>query len=118
MRIYEYAILLQSPLELGQFVPCKDGEPMEKPEHFNAWLKDPIRNGHFPLGINCENYQKALDRCLFKDWIYKDGYLESHQTGFSLKEMPWKTIEDVINADVDLFVTQTTLNLIKLLVKS
>lgn len=70
---------LKSTPKLGDFVPTNEkGEVMEKPDKFDDWLKEPIRNGHFPLGVNCEKFQQALDRVIWKGWEVVEGETKYH----------------------------------------
>lgn len=55
-RLDTYLTLIQTPIELGQFVACKDGEPLEKPR-----LK---------MTFAQEEYEEALDKVLFEGWNY------------------------------------------------
>ena len=73
LLIYNKANFLKSQPKLGDFVACNEaGEVMEKPDKFEDWLKDSIRNGYYPLGITCEKFQQAQSRVLWKGWEIKE----------------------------------------------
>ena len=63
--INEYADFITQPLTLSQFVPCKDGVPMEEPETyrhqvgFDEW--DEIYDQH-----ELHEYQQAVDAVIFE----------------------------------------------------
>jgi len=106
---HKYAKLLQTPLELGQFIPCKDGEPMEKPSKWGAWENGTLNLSHLTKS-ECMAYQMALESVLFKGWAFgNNGFLVNEfggcigvrtDKGFTFLHKDtvpnWKTIEDII----------------------
>jgi hypothetical protein len=69
-RVRKYAQLLQNPLSLDMFIPCKDGEPIEKPipEDISKASEDVAEcmiDKHEKLEAK---YQEALDNVLFEGW--------------------------------------------------
>ena len=67
------AQFLKQPPELGQFIPVdKEGNPMEKPDEFNAKYYDSVDHTMKEMFLkdkyesDLEEYQKALDKVLFK----------------------------------------------------
>lgn len=100
LLIDKYAQFLQSTTQLSDFVPCKDGVPLEKPEkpkecnckgieHYchddKKWAKSQMANCK-----NCEiclwgersnqfeEYQEALDNCKFKGFEIVEGETKYH----------------------------------------
>ena len=70
-RLINYINLLNKPLELGMFVPCVDGVPLEKPKI--------IEMNCFDEGVYCyENqeegdiYQEAEKKVLFNVVLYQN----------------------------------------------
>ena len=55
-------------LELGMYVPCVDGVPLEKPENYNKWVSYNLQGLELYFGneIECEQYQQAEKNVLFK----------------------------------------------------
>ena len=103
-RVTEYVKLLQTPLELGQFIPCdENGYPIEKPEDY---------------GDDC---MESLNKILFKEWkevINQVTNTELTQIAnathnITLKHLgkhkflnEYKTIEDLINFGIELIPSQ------------
>ena len=57
------------PLALWMFVPCgEDGEPMEKPDHYEDWINDVGRARSFAEIISLQDYEDAEKRVLFEGW--------------------------------------------------
>jgi len=113
-----YAQLLQTPRELGMFIPCNsDGEPMEKPKGFDEWTDKPYTKQLHQEWIKLvQDYYKALDSVLFEGWdvdIREFGTTISMNDIFiSIRDGYWeldgnevKTIEDLIK--IGLQVTDT-----------
>lgn len=51
------------PLELGQFIPVKDGKPLEKPVNNRGFLESDEK-----FNIRFEEYETALSKVLFEGW--------------------------------------------------
>ncbi|NOQ49429.1 MAG: hypothetical protein GQ553_02035 [Nitrosomonadaceae bacterium] len=63
--VYTYS----QPLALWMFVPCgEDGEPMEKPDHYEDWINDVSRARSFAEIISLQDYEAAQKRVLFEGW--------------------------------------------------
>lgn len=61
-----YAKFLQTPLNLGQFFPCKDGEPLKKLAKIDYTLvSDPSYTAN-EKRLEFQEYQQAEERVLFK----------------------------------------------------
>ena len=106
----KYCDLMQTPLALEMFVPCKDGEPMEKPRFALPEENDTdIRQNQKAFGEK-EKYQQAQEKVLFEGCkIDSMGFLVTSYGGvigimgktkgfkFLLKNgvSIWKTIEDL-----------------------
>lgn len=107
-KVIRYANFLKKPLELGMFVPCVDGKPIQS-------VFPPMKKDADIIGFTVEEmrkqeafeqYQEAKDRVLF-DNVYYVKYLESFR-GFEKHQFiinnvqkdilfsPNKTIEDLI----------------------
>ena len=110
MSITDYNSLIKEPPTLSMFIPCDDdGDPIVK-KVISVKKYEKQQKG---LGVTgdaleelVDQYENALENVLFKEWIYNDGYITSWQTGFNLKEQGWKTIEDMIDANIDLCPTK------------
>ena len=73
--IFGYNTFLKTPLSLSMLIPTDiEGNVLQEPDKFKDWLENPINNGHFPLGVNCEQYQKAKESVLFSGFEVKDNY--------------------------------------------
>jgi hypothetical protein len=65
--VSKYAEFLKQPLELGMFIPCVDGTPIEEPEQFRGYVSSTHKNPLRPWQIKeCEIYQQAKERVLFE----------------------------------------------------
>lgn len=64
-KVTKYAKFLKRPLELGMFVPCKDGVVLEEPRILKTLLNHPV-------GTNKEvdEWREAKDRVLFEGFEY------------------------------------------------
>lgn len=60
IKSVQYAEFLDQDTQLSDFVPCKDGVPMEKPKKFK---KAPALSGRL-----AHDYQEARDNCKFIGW--------------------------------------------------
>ena len=65
--ILDYATLLKTPIELGQFMPCDlDGNVLKEPTHLQkmqaGWMDNPIDNNFYKV----KEYNEAKERVLFK----------------------------------------------------
>ena len=121
-RIITYCLILKTPLSLSQFIPCKDGEPMEKPD-INTIIEhlDTCECGRCEeyYGLY-EQYQKALESVLFEGWeIDKISNpftyireVECHKrtqifkSSNGLKYRGEKTVEALINLGIELIPTE------------
>ena len=107
MSITDYTGLITELPTLSMFIPCDDdGDPIVK-KVISVKKYEKNQKGLGMTGDALEElvdqYEDALENVLFKEWIYNDGDITSWQTGFNLKEQGWKTIEDMIDANIDLF---------------
>ena len=95
-----YGILLERPLELGMFIPCKDGEPLEKP---SADINISAINDR-------EQYQKALESVLFEGWKapeVNEGAWQIYTNGnVCINSWEHKTVEDLITSKIELKPTE------------
>lgn len=86
--LINYIELLEQPLELGMFVPCLDGKPLEKP------IDDPYDQGtvaEYDAFMKHKNkYQQAESKVLFKGFYYDDEYLM-----FDKSFIPFRTLYDI-----------------------
>lgn len=106
----KYAQLLQTPLELSQFIPCKNGEPLEKPHVFDSWEMSEdmpnLKKSFFSANDSCIEYQEALDKVLFEGWetsiTYSTDNLDVVRNGIRIEFYKYKTIEDLINSGIEL----------------
>jgi len=126
--VIHYAELMLLPLELGMFVPCVDGKPIEEPEGYKKWVKD-----GFPPISNVDkkaDYDQAILKVLFEGYEIYKGVTEyysiqlvgragnttiGHWTG-ELETVDWhdrETIEDLVRQR-DLKPTQAFLKQIGL----
>lgn len=119
----------ETSLELGQFIPCLNGKPLEKPLKPIGYDKWKTGEGGAD-GIKCVVYQKAFQefeqaeqKVLFKGWEYKHYmwnkgggvkeklspyiYCEAIKRRFHLNEnahnnLSNKTIEDISHLNLEL----------------
>ena len=106
----DYIQFFEQPHELSMFIPCKDGEPMEKPSKIASF-------GQF-------EYQEAESKVLFEGWrtdihgLMNKSHIiaEAYKRDFSDVKFfaKYKTIEDLINAGIDLIPTKTLKNQLRL----
>ena len=61
------------PLELGQFIPCLNGKPLEKPECFEKYILSHKLHMHPSWYTQCEEYETALSKVLFEGWKVVEG---------------------------------------------
>ena len=68
--IFRYAELMQAPLSLEMFIPCKDGEPMEEPKKCYC----DINGGSSLCERLCEfsEYRQTQERVLFEGYKWND----------------------------------------------
>ncbi len=75
IKIRKYANFLSQKLELWMFVPCKLVEgvwvKLSEPKEYKNWLEIQ-KHGGYSLCHNSNEYQKALDRILFKGIEFAD----------------------------------------------
>lgn len=79
LREHSRQILQQKP-SLSDFIPCKDGKPIEKPEHFDMWNED--KHNQIEWHNRCKDYQQALDRVKFSGFER----VEIRQSGFMVTD--------------------------------
>lgn len=98
--VINYAKLIRKPLELGMFLPMNDGEVLNEPEKYKDWLKEPVNNGHYPIGVRCEQYNKAYKAILFEGWTF--GNSESDGCYLSSKKRINSAFWDSRHSEFDL----------------
>jgi len=86
--ILKYANFLSQPLKLEQFVPCKDGVPLENPIDDLHWWKTTTDKER---SKRCDEYQEAKTKVLFEGWKIKEGSNQPvfELDGYSDVEIPW-----------------------------
>ena len=98
-HVTAYAHLITRPLELGMFVPCVDGNPIENIEPTAGMAKYKIDEHPFydskTVKKDREQYQKACKEVLFNE---VDFDIESYLISISVDT----NIEDLINSETDL----------------
>jgi len=75
-NIHYYAKLLQTPLSLSQFIPCKDGEPIKEPEpqdYFSIYLPsdkftEKDKKGFDEFSQKLMAWEDADKSVLFEGW--------------------------------------------------
>jgi len=120
--IMDYAKFVSTPLELGQFIPCKDGVPLEEPIHISSDDPDPKLSKQHQARPDVQEYQKALAKVLFEGWELKEAWKDmgisklvnnnvkighyhvnnNVSDKFHLYNAKHKTIEDLINTEIEL----------------
>jgi len=95
-EVVTYAQLLQTPLKLGQFIPCKDGEPMEKPE-----LDNYDAGSQMSYDLKSEEYQKALELVMLflhvPDKAMKKGSQSAWTDQIMAKMFATRCVDEIIN---------------------
>jgi len=129
-NVCDYAGLLRKPLELGMFIPCKDGEPMDKPKSF----QNDYNGNHVQFELEKmlrKEWLKALESVLFEGWEIKLELSYGIKIGTKYMEAPvgvlfckdksirfgdhhLKTIEDLITSGIELIPTEACKKLIGL----
>ena len=70
-----YALLMQQPLELGMFVPCVDGKPIEEPKNWETYIK--YHKDETRVKPEYIAYQQAKEQVLFEGGTWeKRGFNE------------------------------------------
>jgi hypothetical protein len=115
-RCFTYAQLLQRPLSLDMFIPCKDGEPMVKmncaptftpyPKHLREFKEAEDR----VLIANCELHTPSL-KINGKTYIYR---ASGGKISIDIGESTCYTIEDLINSGIELTPTESCKKIIGL----
>lgn len=87
-----YGDLIDKQPKLGDFIPCIDGVPVDKPEFGKSYPKSVI-----------EQYQKALEQVKFEGWeltanVHGIWWVENKE--FCIKSDNCKTYEQAINDGV------------------
>lgn len=128
----KYLEFTEKPLELGQFVPCNSkGEPMEKlkPLYVDE-ARPPSEIQFYNHNLLVKEYQKALDKVLFDGCLYaetsidmgngifyKIDYRITPEGRFMMLTYSgeiFRTIEDLINSEIELEPTEACKNQIGL----
>ena len=81
-HLINYIDLLDKTLELGQFVPCVDGVPLDRPDGFGMYDKkeripeEEAEGWYNEWCFSCEQYQEAENKVLFKGVYIEDDFLK------------------------------------------
>lgn len=82
LDIVNYAKHLQRSLELGMFIPCKDGKPLEKPKDCDALIKSLKLNHAISMSgkefKKCIEYQQAVENVIF-DYTKEDAFYQAEK---------------------------------------
>lgn len=112
--VTDYAEFLKQPLKLGMFIPCDEqGNVLEEPIETIGGVEK-----------YAEQYQQAKDKVLFKDigefeifedepvvWFKKYALWKTPNKWFFQKNaIKVKTIEDLVNLDIELIKSPQSLN--------
>lgn len=99
--------------QLSDYVPCKDGEPMESPrlkKHKHSNNQECVAC----FTYDKEEYQKALDACKFVGWRIEGEYLLSENSDIFIPAMLGKTIEQLITSGIALEPVDSLIKELKL----
>lgn len=83
VKLMQYVKEIKTPLSLSQFIPCRDGKPLEKPDPNGIYTDGFNSPTDYPFQV--KEYETALSKVLFKGWrieeetnfkgaVVKDGY--------------------------------------------
>ena len=105
----KYAKFLKQPLKLEMFVPCDDGEPLEKPDFFSG---DYDENGFDDVDkmqyeIDVKQYQKAQEKVLFKNKINLPKNKREFNNWVDYNKI--ETLEDLLKYNLDLELTENAI---------
>jgi len=68
-KICNWNDFLKRTLTLGDFIPCKDGKPLEKPEYYDNWDGEAVNPvDHTDYIQSLYDYQEAKSRVVFEGW--------------------------------------------------
>jgi hypothetical protein len=68
----------QTNLTIADFIPCKDGKPLEKPKNYESYIEKSYKTYNdtdFHIKVweqFCEEYQQALDRKIYEGFEIVD----------------------------------------------
>lgn len=92
--------LMQTPLSLGQFVPCKDGKVLEKPKGLKIYNCEEEGMITAEISHNCSEYQQAMKEVLFEGYkitkgtdmyhLNKSGNSSFYEVSWIKKDQPLK----------------------------
>ena len=69
--LMKYGEFLDGTVQLYHFIPCKDGNPLEKPENYEAIAKNWEQAKPTAKQMQkCIAYQQAQDAVIFEGWEY------------------------------------------------
>ncbi len=102
--LIEHSDLIETPLKLGQFIPCdKEGNVLEKPQKYDLF-KSVDRLFHIETIQICKQYQEALDSVIFEGFEIEEmkDYYIIQKDGINIW-LSWnksKTIEDLVDLNL------------------
>lgn len=83
LDLFEYGNLLDLPVTLSQFIPCKDGKPLEKPNNWELIQEQGLRSSIIDTMSSdelqaIEAYRTALDAVIFEggEWSKENPWIE------------------------------------------
>ena len=110
--ISSYAKFLETPLNLGMFIPCDEkGNVLKQPNHYRRFISKDFLNENPKMSEKwikeCEEYKIAASKILFKNFdffIEHDGEKCVMTEGFvlSIQSLHTMKIEDIVDNDIEL----------------
>lgn len=74
----DYLKFAETPLELGQFVPCLEGNVLEEPKKYEDWRYGVPNELYSDKWLNeCRAYQEAKERVIFEGWYLNENLAHS-----------------------------------------
>jgi len=110
LTIVFYAKLMQTPLALEMFVPCKDGKSMEEPgsapiyTHSKGYITE-YKQAQEKVLFEGLDYFQPTDILPNKTLVQNNEIIELTKKGWDLNMTKLETIEDLINSNIDLIPT-------------
>ena len=108
IRTTNYARLLKTPLSISMFIPCHEGESLERPNM--------DMDGKFYMDEGAVfQWAEAEGKILFEGWKIKNfRVVDEYGNTMFFKDPKWvqnyperKTIEDLISSEIELTLTES-----------
>jgi len=112
MKVLESMEIGQTLLSLGQFIPCLNGKPLDKPNGYENLIWH-INNAAYPFDglpevvTQCKEYETALSKVLFKGWELENS--DTRLNCFWIKHPTKENLLNFIEGKIANFMVFTTI---------